>query len=184
MKIYHVKTKEDYDALMVEMERDGYKWRSGSKPTSYDKWFHHREQTVVSLDGAIGYASLEFYKKYFPDIPIIEYKAKDNFVTAESFSLSNAIEQNEGDIEAYCKIINDLKQTYISKNKDYGNSFEESLDEFGEIAGIVRIGDKFNRIKSLSKTEEVNVKDESKIDTLLDMANYCIMQAKWLMKEG
>ncbi|MFI3729496.1 nucleotide modification associated domain-containing protein [Vagococcus fluvialis] len=79
-------------------------------------------------------------------------------------------------------MITDLEQTYLAKNKDYGNSFEESLNEFGEVAGIVRIGDKFNRAKNLSKNK-ANVKDESKIDTYLDMANYNIMQAMWLMKQ-
>lgn len=85
MKIYHVKTQEDYDALMVELERDGYRWGSGPKPTSYDNWFHHREKTVVSLDGVIGYASLEFYEKTYPNIPIIEYKAKQNAYKAGEY---------------------------------------------------------------------------------------------------
>lgn len=84
--------------------------------------------------------------------------------------------------ELYRSIINELEQTYIAKNKDYGNSFEESLDEYGEVAGLVRIGDKLNRAKNLSKNK-ANVIDESKIDTYLDMANYCIMQAMWLMKK-
>ncbi|MDT2808364.1 nucleotide modification associated domain-containing protein [Vagococcus lutrae] len=79
------------------------------------------------------------------------------------------------------EIITDLEKTYIAKNKDYGNSFEESLNEFGEIAGLVRIGDKFNRAKNLSENK-ANVINESKIDTYLDMANYCIMQVMWLMK--
>ena len=26
MKVYHVKTKEDYDALMSELKVKGYKW--------------------------------------------------------------------------------------------------------------------------------------------------------------
>lgn len=33
-----------------------------------------------------------------------------------------------------------LRNTYERKNKDYGNSFEESLDEFGPIAFVVRAG--------------------------------------------
>lgn len=84
--------------------------------------------------------------------------------------------------ELYRSIVNGLEQTYIAKNKDYGNSFEESLNEYGEIAGLVRIGDKLNRAKTLSKNKAIVV-DESKIDTYLDMANYCIMQAMWLMKK-
>ena len=88
----------------------------------------------------------------------------------------------QNNAELFHKIITDLEQTYLAKNKDYGNSFEESLNEFGEVAGIVRIGDKFNRAKNLSQNK-ANVTDESKIDTYLDMANYNIMQAMWLMKQ-
>ena len=69
-------------------------------------------------------------------------------------------------------------QTFLKKNTDYGNSFEESLDEFGEVAGIVRISDKYKRLVNLTKNE--NRVLESKADTLKDMANYCLMQAVWL----
>lgn len=35
IKIYHVETQEDYDDLMVELEEQGYGWRSDDKPTKY-----------------------------------------------------------------------------------------------------------------------------------------------------
>lgn len=41
---------------------------------------------------------------------------------------------------------NENYQTFLAKNADYGNSFEKSLNDFGYIAGIVRIGDKYNRL--------------------------------------
>ena len=69
-------------------------------------------------------------------------------------------------------------QTFLKKNADYGNSFEESLNEFGEVAGIVRISDKYRRLVNLTKNE--NKVLESKADTLKDMANYCLMLAVWL----
>ena len=69
-------------------------------------------------------------------------------------------------------------QTFLKKNADYGSSFEESLNEFGEVAGIVRISDKYRRLVNLTKNEN-NVL-ESKADTLKDMANYCLMLAVWL----
>ena len=69
-------------------------------------------------------------------------------------------------------------QTFLKKNTDYGSSFEESLDEFGEVAGIVCISDKYNRLVNLTKNE--NKVLESKSDTLKDMANYCLMLAVWL----
>lgn len=69
-----------------------------------------------------------------------------------------------------------MSDTYERKNADYVNSFGESIAEFGAVAGIVRIGDKFNRLKNLiKKPDSQRVNDESIADTLLDMANYCIM---------
>lgn len=65
-------------------------------------------------------------------------------------------------------------QTYIKKNMDYGDSFSKSYQEFGLVAPVVRMSDKVERLKSLSKGE-AQVKDESIRDTLLDIANYAIM---------
>lgn len=70
-------------------------------------------------------------------------------------------------------------ETYVRKNHDYGNSFDKSLDKFGLVASIVRIGDKMNRIESLVQKKAM-VQDESIRDTLLDMANYAIMTVMWM----
>jgi hypothetical protein len=69
------------------------------------------------------------------------------------------------------------KLTYIAKNKDYGDSFALSIIEFGSIVGLVRIFDKYNRAKNLLSGNEAKVKDETVIDTLLDMGLYSIMLA-------
>ncbi|WP_283572399.1 nucleotide modification associated domain-containing protein [Streptococcus agalactiae] len=75
---------------------------------------------------------------------------------------------------------NENYQTFLAKNADYGNSFEKSLNNFGYIAGIVRISDKYNRLYNLTQNKQ-NV-SESLSDTLNDMANYCTMLAIWLEK--
>lgn len=87
------------------------------------------------------------------------------------------------DAELFNNITTDLLKTYIKKNHDYGNSFEQSLDKFGLVAGIVRIGDKMNRIETLT-TKKALVEDESIKDTLLDMANYCILTTMWINKNS
>lgn len=76
---------------------------------------------------------------------------------------------------------NENYQTFLDKNADYGNSFEKSLDDLGIVAGIVRIGDKYNRVCNLIKNKQ-NV-SESLIDTLNDMANYCMMLSVWMEEE-
>ena len=83
--------------------------------------------------------------------------------------------------ETMRKAYDENYQTFSKKNTDYGSSFEESLNEFGEVAGIVRISDKYRRLVNLTKNEN-NVL-ESKSDTLKDMANYCLMQAVWLEEQ-
>ena len=84
--------------------------------------------------------------------------------------------------ETMKKVYDENYQTFLKKNADYGSSFEESLNEFGEVAGIVRIGDKYRRLVNLTKNE--NKVLESKIDTLKDMANYCLMLAVRLEEEN
>ena len=85
---------------------------------------------------------------------------------------------NKINAESMRKAYDENYQTFLKKNTDYGSSFEESLNEFGEVAGIVRISDKYNRLVNLTKNE--NKVLESKADTLKDMANYCLMLAVWL----
>ena len=79
-------------------------------------------------------------------------------------------------------ILDNMLQTYKKKNHDYGNSFEQSLDEEGIAASRIRMGDKWNRFKQLSRGEKALVNDESIRDTLLDLANYAIMTVMWLDK--
>ena len=200
IKIYHVETQEDYDDLMIKLEEQGYMWSSEEKLTSKPQyWSSIKENTAIILNsytkGCVTRDSLGYAQVSYPEIPIIKHKAGDTLeletdkakelqkyseqIAKKKEELSN--EHTQDNHKLFNEIITDLEQTYIAKNKDYGNSFEESLNEFGEIAGLVRIGDKFNRAKNLSENK-ANVTDESKIDTYLDMANYCIMQAMWLMK--
>ena len=75
-----------------------------------------------------------------------------------------------------------LTKVYVAKNKDYGDSFSQSLDKFGIIASLVRMGDKMNRIDSLYDKPTTEV-DESLVDSLEDLANYAIMTAIWLEKQ-
>ncbi|WP_028124748.1 nucleotide modification associated domain-containing protein [Eremococcus coleocola] len=78
------------------------------------------------------------------------------------------------------EITTEMTDLYKRKNADYGDSFTQSLDEFGVIAGVVRLSDKMNRIKALTKNDSQQVKDESIKDTLKDLANYAIMTLMWL----
>jgi hypothetical protein len=80
-------------------------------------------------------------------------------------------------VSKHKKLCEQLNKTYEQKNHDYGNSFGETYKKLGIISAITRISDKYNRICSLAtkSADERKVKDESIKDTLLDLANYCIM---------
>ena len=86
-------------------------------------------------------------------------------------------------VQQFMDITTDMTKTYEAKNHDYGNSFDQSLDKFGLIASIVRMGDKMNRLETLV-IKKAQVKDESIKDTLLDLANYSIMTIMWLNKNS
>lgn len=82
--------------------------------------------------------------------------------------------------EQHQEILNKIHETYIQKNRAYGNSFDKSCDTFGPTAAVVRMSDKWNRLVSLVTNPDIPVGDESISDTLLDLANYCIMTHMWI----
>ena len=80
---------------------------------------------------------------------------------------------------ALCIYLNDL---YARKNADYGDSFHLSYIEEGMAMPRIRLGDKFNRFKSLTRNK-AQVNDESIRDTLIDLANYALMTVLELDEE-
>lgn len=69
-------------------------------------------------------------------------------------------------------------ELFRRKNADYGDAFAT----YGAIGVLVRMGDKIQRLMSISTKEIRMVDDESMYDTLLDLHNYSAM-ALMLMKE-
>lgn len=86
-------------------------------------------------------------------------------------------------VKRHKEIVEELNHVYEQKNTDYGDSFAESVREFGIVAALTRISDKYNRFKRLALGNRNLVGDESIRDTLLDMANYCIMLSMILEQE-
>lgn len=65
--------------------------------------------------------------------------------------------------------------TYQAKNSDYGDSFTKVRNQHPN-AILIRLADKYNRLEALLTRGNQQVKDESIDDTLIDMANYCILE--------
>ena len=87
-------------------------------------------------------------------------------------------------VEKHLILCNQLNSIYEQKNNAYGNSFGETFEKLGIISAIKRISDKYNRLVNLATHPEINKGDEAIEDTLLDMANYCLMTYMELQKEN
>ena len=70
-------------------------------------------------------------------------------------------------------------ELYLRKNADYGDAYKK----YGPVGVIVRIGDKIQRLASVSRTQVRMVDDESLRDTLIDLHNYAAMAVS-LLDEG
>lgn len=94
-------------------------------------------------------------------------------------------ENKRPSVDLHNEICGYLNDTYARKNKDYGNSFSRTYDDLGIVSCVTRIADKFNRLVNLAQKPDTERKvlDESVEDTLLDMANYCIMTVMEMTKE-
>ena len=60
---------------------------------------------------------------------------------------------------------------FTRKNADYGDAFAN----YGPVGVIVRMGDKIQRLMSITKTGVQLVDSESLRDTLIDLHNYAAM---------
>lgn len=88
-------------------------------------------------------------------------------------------------VERHLSICVELNALYEKKNHDYGDSFHKTYVEEGMAMPRIRLGDKLERFKNLTRNPNAQaVSDESIIDTLKDLANYAIMTIIELEEES
>ena len=76
MRIYCTRTQEDYNSLMVELEKQGLEWFGKYKPTSQDYWSKNKENTcILIIYKYISCGPIEWHEEAYPLVPIVEYKA-------------------------------------------------------------------------------------------------------------
>lgn len=73
------------------------------------------------------------------------------------------------------EVLEAMHQTYVDKNSDYGDSFEKTRIKY-PTAILIRLNDKLSRLETLMSGEEQKILDESIDDTLIDLANYAVME--------
>lgn len=83
----------------------------------------------------------------------------------------------------FYRLLDKLAKLHSSKNRDYAEE-EDALSNLHECKGLgvepwkgvlVRLSDKWSRIKNFARRETLEVEDESFIDTLLDNAVYSLL---------
>lgn len=148
--------------------------KSGNEPIDYEVIVWEDKIEKVELDDEI--------KKQMFGADVIDEKACDkmyNFCFGKEAlkDVKTAME-----VQDFEKVTSEMRALYMQKNHDYGNSFGRSFQKYGLISAITRMSDKWERIDSLCQ-KQAEVKDESIRDTLIDLANYCVMTIMELDKK-
>ena len=87
-------------------------------------------------------------------------------------------------VNQFKDILNDIGNTYEKKNSDYGNAIQSAIDKFGFIYTACMLYNKYSRFENLiSKNDFEGKVGESLVDTLLDMAVYCIESARVMQNQ-
>lgn len=96
-------------------------------------------------------------------------------------------------LEYHSKTLQRMTDTTKAKNHDYAGNGDDPFSNFrqvqllglcsAETGFVTRMTDKLSRIISFIKNGTLKVKDESVQDTLIDLANYCILMAAYLESE-
>ena len=79
------------------------------------------------------------------------------------------------ELSVFKQITTKMTDIFAKKRHDYGQSTRETYDKFGMVSFLVRMHDKLSRLDTLVTKELTPAVDESIDDTLLDLANYCVI---------
>ncbi len=85
--------------------------------------------------------------------------------------------------EIHSEILEEMHNLYLRKNADYGDSFAQLRKRYPNFV-CMRLFDKLNRLDTLIQPGyEAKVTDEKLEDTLMDIANYAVMEILERRKE-
>ena len=111
---------------------------------------------------------------------------KINVVPVKMRTLNDCVYHNliDENVVSFRDIQDKLVKIYAKKNHDYGDSFNEGCNELGVGYAFSRIFDKTKRFQTLAKgimnnNLSIEVQDETIEDTIMDLANYCMMYLAW-----
>lgn len=113
-------------------------------------------------------------------------KHKFGAVPVKDRTLTNCVHESlvDENVVSFRAIQDKLVNIYAKKNHDYGDSFNQGCNELGVGYAFSRIFDKTKRFQTLAKgimnnNLSIEVQDETVEDTIMDLANYCVMYLAW-----
>lgn len=116
-------------------------------------------------------------------------RCKNVIVPVKDRTLMNCVHESliDENVLLFRAIQDKLVNIYAKKNHDYGDSFNEGCNELGVGYAFSRIFDKTKRFQTLAKgimnnSLSIEVQDETIEDTIMDLANYCMMYLAWRNK--
>ena len=87
-------------------------------------------------------------------------------------------------LKMHADLCTQMHELCVAKNKRYGDSFSKTVQHYGLISALTRMSDKWNRIETLILSRADESADESLVDSLIDLANYCIMTVCEIQDSG
>lgn len=79
-------------------------------------------------------------------------------------------------VEIHGKLCDETHNLYVCKNSDYGDSFAQLRKRYPNFV-CMRLFDKLNRLDTIINPDhKLQVSDETIEDTLMDIANYALME--------
>lgn len=113
-------------------------------------------------------------------------RGKTYVVPVKMRTLNNCVDDSliDENVVSFRDIQDKLVKIYAKKNHDYGDSFNEGCNELGVGYAFSRIFDKTKRFQTIAKgimnnNLSIEVQDETIEDTIMDLANYCMMYLAW-----
>lgn len=133
----------------------------------------------INAYNEIDYIQIEDFNKHkYEIIPLHEVLdfvyAKHNEVVTSEVTPIVCSDTNEY-IDYFDDILKEMSDVHQRKNADYGNNFHKRYEKYGFLTALLRLTDKMERLENIYEKGEIQVKDESVEDTLLDLANYAVM---------
>lgn len=110
-------------------------------------------------------------------------KAESKSSLETKMSPSPLKSDGDGYVDYFSEILQEMSEVHERKNADYGNNFHKRFKRWGFITALLRLSDKMERLENIYEKGQIEVKDESVEDTLLDLANYAVMTLVELRNE-